>query len=109
MAGQQEAIYNSYVASTTKHNVKPVTFKGDSEVFEILRANGVDFDKPYSHSTRFWDNDARTRVFKFDDGRIAEYATTNSAMGTALLAVFETHDDWFNYRKPMGRFHYFNA
>lgn len=109
MAGQQKAIYNAYVSSTTKNNAEPVTFKGDREVFEILKANGVDFKTPYSHTTRFWDNGPRTKVFKFDDGRIAEYAETNTAMGIALLAIFENHDDWFSYRKPMGRFHYFNA
>lgn len=111
MAGQQAAIYNAYVASTTKNNVEPVTFKGDEEVFAILRREIADFDfhKPYSHTTRFWDNDGRTKVFKLDDGRIAEYATTNTAFGTALLAIFDEHKDWFNYRKPMGRFHYFNT
>ena len=24
-------------------------------------------------------------------------------------AVFDKEEDWFNYRKPMGRFHYFNC
>jgi hypothetical protein len=111
MPGQQHAIYSAYVATTTKNNVEPSTHKGDREVFEILRReiSGFDFYAPYSHATRFWDNDARTKVFKFDDGRIAEYATMNTAMGTPLLAIFENHADWFNYRKPMGRFHYFNT
>lgn len=112
MANQQGEIYNAYVARTECNNVEPgPCIKGDTAVFAELRANITDFDfsKPYSHTTRYWDNGPRTKVFKFDDGRVAEYATTNTAIGTALLVVFEKRDDWFNYRRAMGMFHYLNT
>ena len=110
MAGQQMAIYTAYKESTERNNVEPVeVLKGDENVWSILKAEDVDFHKPYSHTTRYWDNDARTKVFKFADGRIAEYATTNTAIGTPLLAIFANHDDWFNYRRAMGMFHYLNT
>jgi hypothetical protein len=111
MANKQFEIYQAYKEQTERNNVKPGPCISGDAVFKELRANIADFDfhKPYSTTTRYWDNDARTKVFKYDDGRIAEYATTNSAIGTALLVVFEKHEDWFNYRRAMGMFHYLNT
>lgn len=106
---QQAAIYDAYVKRTTANNVEPVEHLSGSDVWAVLKAQGVDFHKPYDFTTRYWDNDSRTRVFKFDDGRVAEYGTTNTAFRSPLLAIFANHEDWFSYRRPMGRFHYFNT
>jgi hypothetical protein len=108
MANQQSDIYNAYVERTERNNVNPgPCIKGDA-VFVELRANIADFDfsKPYSYTTNYWDNDSRTKVFKFDDGRIAEYATDNSYFRTPLLVIFEQEEDWSNYQRAMGMFHY---
>jgi len=111
MAGQQAAVYNGYVASMTKNNVEPSLQIEGAEVSKFLEANikGFNFYTPFSHTTRFWSNDSTTRVFKLDDGRIAEFARGSGWAGKVLLAVFDKEEDWFNYRKPMGRFHYFNC
>lgn len=106
MAGQQAKIYQAYKEQTERNNVEPtVKIDGDA-VWQFIRKNGIDFQNPYSHTTRYWDNGPSTRTFKLADGRVAEYATTNSAMGWPLMVVFDRFDDWFNYRRAMGMFHY---
>lgn len=100
------AYYASYKAETEKHNVEPTIISGFKEVWAFVLANHVDTKKPDSRQLRFWSNGGE--VYHTIDGRIVELSQTNSAIGTPLLAVFDSRTDYFNYRKAMPLNFYLN-
>lgn len=99
MAGQQEIIYNNYVKSFD-HIVKPEILTEWPQLAEGETMEKTDW-------TRKWGESYRTQVYKTSNGRIIEVETIS--WYKTLFAVFENHNDWFNFRRPMGMFHYLNT
>lgn len=106
MAGKQWEIYQNYVKRTTANNVKP-TRLDDDEARAFLRENGIEFDKPTTYTTKYFDGGHGARVWDLKDGRVVEYAP--GAFGRFMLAVFDRAIDHVNYRRPMGMFHYLHT
>lgn len=104
---QSAAIYDAYKAKTEANNVKPEILRYD-EVWAFIKAEGVDFNKPVSNRTKFWDNNYQGKVFYIADGRVAEYNTDNSAFRLPLLAVFPSREAYDSYQKAMPRYFYMN-
>lgn len=106
MANKQQAIYDGYVKHTTANNVEPTKLNGE-EAWAFLKENGIEFSKPNSYTTNYFDGGRGARVWNLKDGRVVEYAP--GAFGRVLLAVFDNVRDYLNYRRPMGMFHYLYA
>lgn len=99
MANQQEAIYQNYV-ETFKDVVKPEIFTRWPEM-----AEGEEME--LTTRTRKVGESYSTRVYVTSKGRVIEQETVS--WYKTLYYVFERDEDWWNYRKPLGMFHYLNT
>lgn len=99
MAGQQQVIYNNYV-NTFKDVVQP-------EILTKLPELRDGEEMELSTRTRRVGESYNTRVYVTNEGRVIEQETVS--WYKTLYFVFERDEDWWNYRKPMGRFHYMNT
>lgn len=99
MSGQQQTIYNNYLKQF-ESVVKPEIFTE----WPKLREN--EKMEP-STRTRKCGESYNTRVYVTSEGRVIEEEAVSRYK--TLYFVFERDEDWWNYRKPMGMFHYLNT
>lgn len=101
MSNQQQEIYNNYLA-TFADVVRPTTTKNAWPV----KLDGEKFEK--TDWTRKVGESYSTKVWLSSAGRVVEVEPIGNGWNN-LFHTFETEQDWRNFRKPMGMFHYLNT
>lgn len=110
MAGQQQEIYDNYVKQATANNVAPIVGergewpeKLEGEIWTD-RSMGKD-----AMTNRWGDREyGPVKVYTSNMGRVMEVQSLQRGW-TFIAAVHRTKDDYYNYRRPLGMFHYLNT
>jgi hypothetical protein len=106
MTSAQETHYRAYVELTTKNNVEPIVYEDgvlqvdlDGEVW--TRSEGR-----YAMTHRWGDPEyGPVTVYTSNLGRVMEIQSIRRGL-SSIRAIHRTQNDYFNYRRPMGMFHY---
>jgi len=106
MANQQVRIYEGYKNSVERNNVAPtVAPKGEWPA----DLDGEIWTESRTMSPRWADASyGRCRVYTSNLGRVREKQSLDHGM-SFQIAVHRTSDDYWNYNRAMGMFHYLNT
>lgn len=106
MVSAQETYYAGYVKLVTKNNVDPTVYPTDEVQVDLDGEVWTESTGRYALTHRWGDRDyGPVYVYTSNLGRVMEVQSIRRGM-SSIRAIHRTMDDYFNYRRPMGMFHY---
>jgi hypothetical protein len=110
MAGQQQIIYDNYVKQVTARNVEPIVSEAGVWPENLEGEEWTDRSRGKDAMSNQWGDReyGPVSVRTSNLGRVMEVQSIQRGM-SFVVAVHRTREDYRNYRRPMGMFHYLST
>lgn len=106
MASAQQTYYDSYVKQVTANNVAPIVYEADQKQVDLEGEVWTREEGRNALTHRWGDREyGPVTVYTSNLGRVMEIQSIRRGM-SSIRAIHRTLDDYWNYRRPMGMFHY---